>query len=734
MSGKFSESITGVTQQQHSNSSTRSSPHMKEQDMFNRWFRLTSGNQQEIEKDLKRLSSRAYFDKSATNQPVIPDIPRNMELSEYIGTLLMVDDSDADTLSLLKRRGTEDRIHELVLSHRREFLKYKNVEETIISEIVEHFGLTLDEEDEVFLDKSFFSSKKRSFSLSNNKTNSIDICAIKDFTSDSRGASLLHRACQFNKFKLVFFLLKYGGQNAFYVLDSNMSNPLHYACSSGSIQSITVYLGTYSKYGKQLDISSMRDNFGNTPIHVAIQNSHFEICQYLIDHQPQLINLKKTGSSHSLLHQVAENFDLKGLKFLLETNANRSPSLHSQDQFKCTPFLHAIKCYSKDSLEGDVARVTKLSIDLSNNEDDSNFESLGNERKWKKLRVLSYLLKYEQMALEKQSVSKLSSSRGLLSSKGNRSYLASQVDSQKRNCLHLSCLNGGDHCVDFIRVLFLTISASELCQLLEAKDYEENTPLHLACHYGNIEVAKTLIHGFEILNEHNIVPSSFSALQQSENSPTPSTTNSGIPSTIDYSKVFFSLRNKKGETPLHAAVSALGDLNRKRNSIMVNGALLSEPTSPTSPTNSIPASSGKRKKSFVEIQLKEKKMNIISIINYLWGDSRVDINAKNNNGESVYEQLRDRTDYFEKTLRGTCSPSSRNPSPNTTTIMPSTPTSPNGNMPSNSSTYRTTSAPILIASSPNSKHSKNSYSRSFHDRTLNSSRHQIGSSFSNIQY
>ncbi|KAF0984368.1 hypothetical protein FDP41_007545 [Naegleria fowleri] len=395
--------------------------HSSEEDSLARWFQMLSQSRTESLNHVSEVVTDVLtFDNSSTTYST-REITTNYPLlnfSEYIGLLV----SQQEQIHL-----DELQIHQKILSHRSEFVNnYKNVEKTVIQEISKFYGIHV-QQDELFTTYRFLDDEEIG------RVQCFNLQEMRDLTSDKRGPTLLHRACQYNYPNLVAFLIRYGvgegGSSAFSVLDHNMSTPLHYACMSGALEAVTVLLSLHRKcVFDEIDIISMKDRFGNTPLHLAMQNSHFEILQTLINDQPQFINLKKTGNSQSLLHISVENFNVKGLKFILEQNSHRNPIFHTLDQFKCSPTLYAIKCYSKDEKEEQVAQWTRASSshtvqfspvstlnrwipsgtsslqENSPNLENENSENLlmnslidyqDNPKRWNRLYFLSYLISKE---------------------------------------------------------------------------------------------------------------------------------------------------------------------------------------------------------------------------------------------------------------------------------------------------------------------------------------------------
>ncbi|KAG2374801.1 hypothetical protein C9374_010545 [Naegleria lovaniensis] len=621
-----------------------------------------------------------------------------LNMSEYIGQLVFQQERiDSDELQ----------IHQQIISHQSEFVKfYKNVEWTVIQQLSKFYGIQKNQQEQA---------------LELSTLQYLNLQEMRDLASDKRGPTLLHRACQYNYPNLVAFLIRYGGgADAFSVLDNNLSTPLHYACMSGAFKAVTVLLSLHRSLciTSKIDIISMKDTFGNTPLHLAMQNSHFEILQTLIDYQPQCINLKKTGNSQSLLHIAVENFNVKGLKLILEQNSHRNPILHSLDQLKCTPLLYAIKCYSKDEKEEQVAKWTRASsssgtavvvqvspvstlnspsrlfpswdIENSPNLESQNFSLEGllldeqdkspknKHQHWNRLYFLSYLIskeiEYSSNHSKNSNLSITNSSNSqkeqpsLLTTHDNnlpetlpmdtfsKLHLSSQTDVNKRNCFHLAALHD---CCDFIRIFTLMAGYGEISELMIAQDFEGDTPFHIACRTGQVQIVEIFLQIFEIFREVNVDSwNDFNNLSQMRQQQQQNLKNQmQDSSSIDSTFMFFQIKNRKGETPLHSAVSSLIEVHqhlknasKSKNTSsellqqkQLNGDLLT--VKGTSPYNA----ANKGTKSFLQISHKHKKQNLRKIISKLWEDSRVDIHSKNNSGRSIYESLRDFTDFFQKT-------------------------------------------------------------------------------------
>ena len=509
----------------------------------------------------------------------------------------------------------------------------KEIEQCIISEMVSYFSSRETSDDARESSASFV----------------IDVESIRD-DSDDRGATIFHRACQFNRVELIKFLLSVGRHNLLTLPDRYGATPLHYACFSGSLDAVLTLLYDTPLCGK-LDISSIRDQFGNSPLHVAMNASFFDILQALIDYQPHLINLKKAGSSLSLLHIAAENFNINGLRFILERNAHRNPTLHTMDQFKCTPIMHAIKCFSKEEKEKNANTMDyesnscptspTISIPLSTSsqsedcilsEQTFNMECTIEEPSWNdrwrknrtKLQVLGYLLSKEIDFFSKEA---------------RRERLASQVDNMQRNYFHLAALY---ECPDIIRIVTLALDSIEVKDLLNGKDIDGETPLHLACKTGNIVILQTFIQVINCIekaktNKDEIKDEKVALL---------------TPQMIEESTNFFATRNKQGNTPFHSAVNALIELstNKHRNLLTTKATLIGFNSFINGTANMPnPYQLKPRRKTFFEIQNKQKKRNLMLILDTLYSDERNDISWRNDKGQSIFELINDNTNYFAKT-------------------------------------------------------------------------------------
>lgn len=264
-------------------------------------------------------------------------------------------------------------------------------------------------------------------------------------------------------------------------------------------------------------------------------------------------------------------------------------------------------------------------------------------------------------------------------------HLSFQTDVNKRNCLHLAALYD---CSGFIRIFTLMVSYAEIQELMLSQDFEGETPFHIACRTGHVQVVETFLQIFEIFREVNfhipmndeqignltcVVNSSNSSSQRRQHLRNHSKDSNHHSLILDPTLLFFQIKNKKGETPLHSAVSSLIEVHQNlKNAAKLNANILDSSSQQQRKQHSQQQLDGdflniqplkqqttKRKKTFLEISHKHKKRNLRKIISKLIDDSRVDVHSKNNVGKSIHDDLREFTDYFDNSK---CEPTVSNSS------------------------------------------------------------------------
>ncbi|MFH4974287.1 hypothetical protein AB6A40_000996 [Gnathostoma spinigerum] len=97
-----------------------------------------------------------------------------------------------------------------------------------------------------------------------------------------RGKSLLHIACLSGHAHIVRWILQRSIPNYVLWMTNDKANSIHCAAYSGSVTVLGLLCSGLSRRRRR-HIFSIRDGYGNTPLHLAVVKNHPDACAFLID-------------------------------------------------------------------------------------------------------------------------------------------------------------------------------------------------------------------------------------------------------------------------------------------------------------------------------------------------------------------------------------------------------------------------------------------------------------------
>ncbi|KAF2283223.1 hypothetical protein GH714_043570 [Hevea brasiliensis] len=288
---------------------------------------------------------------------------------------------------------------------------------------------------------------------------------------------------------------------------------LHVAARAGMLNTSTIFINYAVNYKESYGLLRMRNEKGNTPLHEAVINKHHEVAEHLVfyDHQVAYWQngenaLQAEEKGKSPLYLAAENGDEKMLDILLQGIA-RDGDIKSLLQGR-SPAHAAVMKKNLDILTLMVNRRPELLQFNDMGENPIHFaSSIGY------LKGVQFLLKnYRKGTIEKNE-------EGLypihVACKKGKLEVVKELLKQWRdpmdflnekgqNILHVAALNGRKNVVEYI------LGDDRFQELVNQRDKDGNTPLHLATKHNRPTAVYALVRDRRVLqdalNNENMTP------------------------------------------------------------------------------------------------------------------------------------------------------------------------------------------------------------------------------------
>ncbi|KAG2379529.1 hypothetical protein C9374_006646 [Naegleria lovaniensis] len=356
---------------------------------------------------------------------------------------------------------------------------------------------------------------------------------------DDRRVSALHKASAAGHIGIVRELLTRSDIHLSAV-DATLATPMHFAAAAGHVLIVKLL------FQRSKEMADARDQYGNTPLLLAMQNRKHETVRFLLSVLPtNSIRTKKTNS-RTLLHIAASNFDLEGIKMLLldredlvrqqkrirkgdledendepeemdivhdliyrETIEDMCKSPSTCDTLIPTIIIEKdLKCQTCDT-SSIIQKLSSHGKVLIQAKEENGCTPLmlaikeyktshphSSKNSYEKIACLNFLLHAESVMIQSSQEHSISNqapsntTTTTMMSMKNHS-LTAFVDQSKRTSLHLAAQFD---CVDFFRIVALTFDRDTFTeQLLMTRDANFQTPMHLACKHGSYGVMEIIL-------------------------------------------------------------------------------------------------------------------------------------------------------------------------------------------------------------------------------------------------
>jgi ankyrin repeat protein len=350
-------------------------------------------------------------------------------------------------------------------------------------------------------------------------------------------------------------------------LDDNDRKAIHYVDMSSQPEVVALLL----KYTSNFHV---KDNEGNTPLHIAIKNGKVEIAQLLIANGADLH--AKDNEGNTQLHIAVKNGKVEIAQLLIANGAD----LHAKDIYGNTPLHRAAIVKHKELAALLIANGADF-FDRNNNYNKPEGIGSRNEN-------VIYELKNEFInCIKKGDVKAVDNCLAK-----NKQWLDIALDDNGMSALHYAIMFNQPHILEFLlqyatrlnrRPKYMTNISTplhlaaqyghkEIAELLiakgfdmQAQDDDNCTPLHIAARYGHKEVAELLVVKRANLNAKN----------WEGNTPLHIAAKYGHKEIIELlinNKVNLNARNGAGKTPLYLLIDYVNNHTALANLLIDNGA------------------------------------------------------------------------------------------------------------------------------------------------------------------
>ncbi|KAJ1291188.1 hypothetical protein BS78_02G299100 [Paspalum vaginatum] len=283
-------------------------------------------------------------------------------------------------------------------------------------------------------------------------------------------------------------------------LDAGLDTPLHRAAKAGHRELAACLPSAMRASGPDADAAvRARNRLGATALYEAVRNGHAETVELLATEAPELASVT-TDDGASPLYLAAVTGSTAMVRALLRRSPDGTPSLASVAGPEGRTALHAAAAKSQEIVE-EILELSEQGPALLATPDSSGRTALHYALSHSQHGVVSLFLSAEaslarvpdnEGLFPAHVAAMMGSIRNIVELVERCPEYAELVDGQGRNFLHCAIEHDQGNVVGFI------CRDDGFAALLNAIDYEGNTPLHLAVKYGRPRMVSLLLQNMTV--------------------------------------------------------------------------------------------------------------------------------------------------------------------------------------------------------------------------------------------
>ena len=293
-------------------------------------------------------------------------------------------------------------------------------------------------------------------------------------------------------------------------LDGQKKTVLQYAIEKRSLTMIEAILQNYYEANRNVPYLN-----GNLPVHLEAKFGSSDVFRLLVKYDAVSFEFRNNSHNENALHIAAKNNHSEFIKTYLEYEQGYMSNLEEDELPNYTPSVQCLNCAGQTPLvvaiiNENLKCVEQLaaSKDIDLRLKDQNGYSVYHTCAQKNnVEALRFLLKRKDpkfveplfmKSIKNETPVHLASANGsieiikLIMSKlsegfGSKDAYVTEKDGENQTCLHLACVHG------FFNIVEYLIVDLKMSFLLESRDKNGNTALHLASSKGYLPIVNVLL-------------------------------------------------------------------------------------------------------------------------------------------------------------------------------------------------------------------------------------------------